>query len=79
MKIEFDFRTDITVCELIQYLSDELEIQSRFTDNDIERCAEGMRTDMQTWRIKENLEREAKLIDLINDIQMYATFAEREV
>ena len=79
MKIEFDFRTDITVCELVQYLCDELEVQSRFTDNDIARCAESiMRTDMKTWSIEENLRRETKLINLIDDIQMYATFVDRE-
>lgn len=78
MKIEFDFRADITVCELIQYLCDELEIQSRSTDNDIAKCAEDMRTDTQTWRIEQNLKRETKLMDLIDDIQMYAIFADRE-
>jgi hypothetical protein len=78
MKIEFDFRTDITVCELVQYLCDELEVQSRFTDNDIARCAEGVRTDMKTWSIEENLRRETKLINLIDDIQMFATFVDRE-
>jgi hypothetical protein len=79
MKIEFDFRADMTVCELVQYLCDELEIQSRSTDNYIAKCAEGRRTDTQTWCIKQHLRRETKLMDLIDDIQMYATFVDREL
>ena len=78
MKIEFDFRTDITVCELVQYLCDELEVQSRFTDNDIARCAEGIRNHMTSWRIEEDIRRENNLVDLIENIQMYATFVDRE-
>lgn len=78
MRIEFDFRTDITVCELIQYLSDELEVQAHFTDNDMARCVEDGRNEMRTWRIEEDIKRESKLMDLIDDIAMYATFADRE-
>lgn len=77
MKIEFDFRPDMTVCELVQYLSDELSVQSRFTDNDIARCGD-MRTEMTAWRIEEDIKRENKLADLIHDIQMYAIFADRK-
>ena len=32
MKIEFDFRADMTVCELVQYLCDELQKEARHTD-----------------------------------------------
>ena len=32
MKIEFDFRADMTVCELVQYLYDELQNEARHTD-----------------------------------------------
>jgi hypothetical protein len=77
MKIEFDFRTDITVCELVQYLCDELEVQSRFTDNDIARCAEGVRGDTMSWLIEEDIRREKKLVDLIENIQTYAMLADR--
>ena len=34
MKIEFDFRADMTVCELLQYLNDELQIEAHCTDNE---------------------------------------------
>jgi hypothetical protein len=77
MKIEFDFRTDITVCELVQYLCDELEVQSRFTDNDIARYAEGVRGDTMSWLIEEDIMREKKLVDLIENIQTYAMLADR--
>ena len=77
MKIEFDFRTDITVCELVQYLCDELEVQSRFTDNDIARCAEGIRNHMTSWLIEEDIRREKKLVDLIDNIQTYVMLADR--
>ena len=78
MRIEFDFRTDITVCELIQYLSDELEVQAHFTDNDMARCVEDGRNEMHTWRIEEDIKRESKLMDLIDDIVPLFLFSEKK-
>lgn len=75
MKIEFDFRADMTVCELLQYLSDELQIEARCTDMDIFECDE-YRSELTTWRIEESIKRENKLVDLIDDITMYASFVD---
>lgn len=75
MKIEFDFRSDMTVCELLQYLSDELQIQAHYTDMDIFACDE-YRSEPTTWKIEESIRRENKLVDLIDDITMYASFVD---
>ena len=75
MKIEFDFRSDMTVCELLQYLNDELQIEARCTDMDIFRCDE-YRSELTTWQIEESIKRENKLVDLIDDIAMYASFVD---
>lgn len=75
MKIEFDFRSDMTVCELLQYLNDELQIQAHCTDMDIFGCDE-YRSESMTWKIEESIKRENKLVDLIDDIAMYASFVD---
>lgn len=75
MKIEFDFRADMTVCELLQYLSDELQVQAHYTDMDIFACDE-YRSELTTWKIEESIRRENKLVDLIDDIAMYASFVD---
>ncbi len=69
MKIEFDFRADMTVCELVQYLYDELQNEARHTDYIIgqNKCDE-----MSHWRIEGCLQRENKLCDLIDDICLKA-------
>lgn len=70
MKIEFDFRADMTVCELIQYLCDELQKEAMHTDKVI---ADGrFRDDSKTWRIEGCIERENRLYDLIDDICLKA-------
>lgn len=69
MKIEFDFRADMTVCELIQYLYDELQKEARRTDCIIKqnKC-----DDISHWRIEGSITRENKLCDLIDDICLKA-------
>lgn len=69
MKIEFDFRADMTVCELIQYLYDELQNEARHTDYIINqnKC-----DDVSHFWIEASLVRENKLYDLIDDICLKA-------
>lgn len=71
MKIEFDFRADITVCELIQYLSDELEDMARITDR-------AMKSGAEHWRIAPLLERENRTLELIEDICLKANHVDRQ-
>lgn len=70
MKIEFDFRADMTVCELIQYLSDEVEDMARTTD-------EAMKNDVEHWHIATLLERENRTLELIEDICLKANHVDR--
>ena len=70
MKIDFDFRSDITVCELIQFLNDELNNYARDTDATL-------KYNFGHDYIGLRIEKENKLIDLIGDICMYANFADR--
>lgn len=71
MKIEFDFRADMTVCELVQYLEDELQIIARENDEAIKKG-----TDVHI-RLQYLLERENRLCDLIDDICLKASQADR--
>lgn len=71
MKIEFDFRADMTVCELVQYLEDELQIMVRENDEAIKKG-----TDVHI-RLQYLLERENRLCDLIDDICLKASQADR--
>lgn len=70
MKIEFDFRADMTVCELIQYLSDEVENMAKVTDRAI-------KYDAERWRIATLLERENRTLELIEDICLKANHVDR--
>lgn len=70
MKIEFDFRADMTVCELIQYLSDEVEDMARTTD-------EAMKNNVERWHIATLLERENRTLELIEDICLKANHVDR--
>ena len=70
MKIEFDFRADMTVCELIQYLSDEVENIARVTDK-------AMRENAEHWRILTLLEHENQTLELIEDICLKANHVDR--
>ena len=74
MKIEFDFRADMTVCELVQYLYDELQNEARHTDYII---SQNKRDDVSHFHIEACLERENKLYDLIDDICLKACQADR--
>lgn len=74
MKIEFDFRADMTVCELIQYLYDELQKEARHTDEIINNGK--FRNEIKTWTIEECIKRENKLCDLIDDICLQAYHAD---
>ena len=76
MKIEFDFRADMTVCELIQYLYDELQKEARHTDEIIN--IGKFRNEIKTWTIEECIKRENKLCDLIDDICLQAYHADWE-
>lgn len=69
MKIEFDFRADMTVCELIQYLYDELQNEARHTDYII---SQNKCNDVSHFHIEACLTRENKLYDLIDDICLKA-------
>ena len=69
MKIEFDFRADMTVCELVQYLYDELQKEARHTDYII---SQNKCDDVSHFWIEACLERENKLYDLIDDICLKA-------
>ena len=70
MKIEFDFRADMTVCELVQYLYDELQKEARHTDEIINNGK--FRDEVKTWTIEGCIERENRLCDLIDDICLKA-------
>lgn len=70
MRIEFDFRADMTVCELIQYLSDELENMAKITDKAIKDNAEH-------WKIMPLLEHENRTLELIEDICSKANHVDR--
>lgn len=70
MKIEFDFRADMTVCELIQYLSDEVEDMARTTD-------EAIKSGVERWHIATLLERENRTLELIEDICLKANHVDR--
>ena len=70
MKIEFDFRADMTVCELVQYLSDEVENMARITDR-------ANKYDAERWKIATLLERENRTLELIEDICMKAHHVDR--
>ncbi len=74
MKIEYDFRADMTVCELVQYLYDELQKVARHTDHIINqnKC-----DDESHFWIETNLARENKLYDLIDDICLKAHQADK--
>ena len=74
MKIEFDFRADMTVCELVQYLYDELQNEARHTDYII---SQNKRDDVSHFHIEACLARENKLYDLIDDICLKAHQADR--
>ena len=74
MKIEFDFRADMTVCELVQYLYDELQNEARHTDYII---SQNKRDDVSHFHIEACLARENKLYDLIDDIYLKAHQADR--
>ena len=76
MKIEFDFRADMTVCELVQYLCDELQKEARHTDEIINNGK--FRNEIKTWTIEECIKRENKLCDLIDDICLQAYHADWE-
>ena len=69
MKIDFDFRSDMTVCELIQFLCDELNNYARDTDVTL-------KDNVSYDYIRLRLEKENKLVDLIYNICMYAVFAD---
>ena len=69
MKIEFDFRADMTVCELVQYLYDELQNEARHTDYIIN---QNKGDDVSHFHIEACLARENKLYDLIDDICLKA-------
>ena len=70
MNIEFDFRADMTVCELVQYLYDELQKEARHTDEIINNGK--FRDEVKTWTIEGCIERENRLCDLIDDICLKA-------
>ena len=74
MKIEYDFRADMTVCELVQYLYDELQKEARHTDEIINNGK--FRNEIKTWTIEECIKRENKLCDLIDDICLQAYHAD---
>lgn len=71
MKIEFDFRADMTICELIQYLEDELQIIAKENDEAIKKG-----TDLHI-RLQYLLDRENRLCDLIDDICLQASKVDR--
>ena len=71
MKIEFDFRADMTVCELIQYLEDELQTIAKENDEAIKKG-----TDLHI-RLQYLLDRENRLCDLIDDICLQASKVDR--
>lgn len=75
MKIEFDFRADMTVCELVQYLYDELQKEARHTDEIINNGK--FRDEVKTWTIEGCIERENRLYDLIDDICLKASQVDR--
>lgn len=74
MKIEYDFRADMTVCELVQYLYDELQNEARHTDYII---SQNKCDDVSHFWIEANLARENKLYDLIDDICLKAHQADK--
>jgi hypothetical protein len=66
MKIEFDFRADMTVCELVQYLSDEYEKEC-FNGGAIA-SKSNLNDDVVRWKVMAYFERAEKLENLIDDI-----------
>ena len=72
MNIEYDFRSDMTVCELLQYLHDLVQIRARYTDVMIAKNCEH-------WQLKLAMESENRISDLINDICLQASHVDREV
>ena len=77
MKIEFDFRADMTVCELIQYLSDEMEKELKNTDNLIENRVDRLAEGASYYIIQGYIERIEKLENLIDDICLKANQLDR--
>lgn len=77
MKIEFDFRADMTVCELIQYLSDEMEKESKNTDNLIKNRVDRLAEGSSYYVIQGYLEQVEKLENLIDDICLKANQLDR--
>jgi hypothetical protein len=75
MKIEFDFRADMTVCELIQYLCDELQNEARHTDSVINNGE--FRSESKAWKIEGCISRENRICDLIDDITLWSNKASR--
>ena len=75
MIIDYDFRADITVCELIQYLNDELQNAARNTDEAFKYGT----SNLNKFKVQMYLEKENRILDLIDSICMYANFADREV
>lgn len=78
MKIEFDFRADMTVCELVQYLYDELQNEARHTDKVIANCNSDFRDERDTWILEGCIGRENRICDLIDDICMKASRVDSE-
>lgn len=76
MKIEFDFRADITVCELVQYLCDELQNEARRTDYMI---SQNKGDDLSHLRIDGCIASENRLCDLIDDICLKAHQLDYEI
>ncbi len=77
MKIEFNFRADMTVCELIQYLSDEMEKELKNTDNLIKNRVDRLADGSTYYTIQGYIERIEKLENLIDDICLKANQLDR--
>lgn len=77
MKIEFDFRADMTICELIQYLSDEMEKELKNTDNLIKNRVDRLADGSTYYIIQGYIERIEKLENLIDDICLKANQLDR--
>jgi hypothetical protein len=77
MKIEFNFRADMTVCELIQYLSDEMEKELKNTDNLIENRVDRLTEGASYSIIQGYIERIEKRENLIDDICLKANQLDR--
>lgn len=70
MKIEFDFRADMTVCELIQYLSDEYEEECYRGDAIASKS--NLYNDVDRLKSMAYFERAERIENLIDDICLKA-------